>query len=420
VNVALTTQAACAWTAAPGAPWLAVSSASGSGSAALTVTAAPNVGSSTGRTATVDIAGLTLTINQAAPSGCTYDVSPASASMPAAGGTLTVSVTAPGACSWTAASQTLWARITSGLGGYGSGTVTISVGTAITSTERTGTLVIAGRTFTITQAGVSAACSYSISPSSATLPSAGGPLSVAVSAPDGCAWSASSAAAWVTVTTGAGSGPGTATFSVAPNTLATERSATATIAGQTLLVRQSGTASTTCSYAISPAAAAIDAAGGTLSVAVTADASCSWTAASQSLWLGVASGMSGRGNGTVLVNVKPAATASDRTGTMIVAGKTFTVSQSGIPCTYSVTPTGVSVPSTGSTGAFTVTTALGCGWSAAGMPAWVSASAAGRTGSATLGYSVLANTGDARTATFTVAGVPVTISQAAAGAAPAP
>ena len=417
VNVTVTTAASCAWTATSGAAWLSVSSGSGSGSGIVTVTAAANTGSSS-RTATVTVAGQTFAVTQAAPSGCTYEVSPASASMPAAGGTLSVTVTTGSSCSWTAASQTLWARITSGLGGYGNGTVTISVGTAITASERTGTLVIAGKTFTITQAGVPASCSYSISPTSTTVQAAGGTVSAAVTAPEGCSWTASSSAAWLTVTSGSGSGSGSAVFNAAANTLSTERSATATVAGQTLLVKQAGVASG-CSYAISPVSATIDAAGGTLSVAVSTDASCSWTAASQTLWLSVTSGLSGKGNGTVVVTVKPAATSSTRTGTMSIAGKTFTVTQAGIPCTYAVTPTNLSVPSAGSTGSFTVTTALGCGWSAAGVPSWVSVSTAARTGSATLGYSVLANSGGARTATFTVAGVAVTISQAAATTASA-
>ena len=85
-----------------------------------------------------------------------------------------------------------------------------------TTSQRSGTLSIAGQTFTVTQ---SAGCSYSISPS-ATSVSAGltnGTVTVTTTA--GCNWTASSGVSWITVTSGAsGSGTGTVGYSVAANT----------------------------------------------------------------------------------------------------------------------------------------------------------------------------------------------------------
>ncbi|MET0622955.1 MAG: M36 family metallopeptidase [Pyrinomonadaceae bacterium] len=84
---------------------------------------------------------------------CTYSISPTSASATAAGGSGTVTVTAGAGCAWTAVSNSGFIGVTSGASGSGSGTVTYSVGANAGTTARTGTLTIAGQTFTVTQAG---------------------------------------------------------------------------------------------------------------------------------------------------------------------------------------------------------------------------------------------------------------------------
>jgi Zn-dependent metalloprotease len=84
---------------------------------------------------------------------CTFSISPTSASSPAAGGSGTVTVTAGAGCNWTAVSNAGFIAITSGASGSGSGSVTYNVGANTGTTSRTGTLTIAGQTFTVTQAG---------------------------------------------------------------------------------------------------------------------------------------------------------------------------------------------------------------------------------------------------------------------------
>src|SRR5262249_3676573 len=69
--------------------------------------------------------------------------------------------------------------------------------------------------------------------------------------------------------------------------------------------------------------------GGTGSIAVTAAAGCSWTAASNASWITITSGSSGSGNGTVGYSVATNASSSSRTGTMTVTGQAFTVMQAG-------------------------------------------------------------------------------------------
>jgi murein DD-endopeptidase MepM/ murein hydrolase activator NlpD len=84
---------------------------------------------------------------------CTYSIFPTSQSFSSAGGSGSVNVTAPSGCPWTATSNASWITITSGSSGNGNGTVNYSVASNPSTTPRTGTMTIAGQTFTVTQDG---------------------------------------------------------------------------------------------------------------------------------------------------------------------------------------------------------------------------------------------------------------------------
>lgn len=84
---------------------------------------------------------------------CPYSISPTSQLFGKDGGNGSVAVTAPGGCSWTARS-TGWVTITSGASGSGNGTVTYSVQANTTTSFRSRTMTIAGRSFSVRQAGV--------------------------------------------------------------------------------------------------------------------------------------------------------------------------------------------------------------------------------------------------------------------------
>jgi hypothetical protein len=85
---------------------------------------------------------------------CAYVIAPTSQTINGAGGTGSVNVTTGAGCPWTAVSNVSWITITSGASGTGSGTVNYSVAANISATPRTGTLTIAGQTFTVTQSTV--------------------------------------------------------------------------------------------------------------------------------------------------------------------------------------------------------------------------------------------------------------------------
>lgn len=83
-------------------------------------------------------------------------------------------------------------------------------------------------------------CVYSISPTSVSLPPGGGSGAISVTTSSSCAWTAASNAGWLTITSGAtGTGSGTVSVSAGANGQ-TPRSATLTIASQSVAVSQDG------------------------------------------------------------------------------------------------------------------------------------------------------------------------------------
>lgn len=234
-SVAVTTQTGCAWTAVSNASFITVTSgASGAGAGAVNYSVAANSGAA--RSGTITIAGQTFTVNQSGGS-CTYSISPTFRSAAIGGGSDTVAVTTQAGCAWTAVSNVNWITITSGAGGNGSGTVGYSVASNAGNPPRSGTVTIAGRTFTVDQAG----CAYTLSASSQTFSSGGGNGSVNVTTASGCNWTAASNAQWITINSGAsGSGAGAVNYTVAANTGA-PRIGTMTIAGRTFTVAQGST-----------------------------------------------------------------------------------------------------------------------------------------------------------------------------------
>jgi len=133
-----------------------------------------------------------------------------------------------------------------GLYDYGYGIAVDSSGNAyITGQASTGFPTVnplpgGGGSFVAKIAEPGANCVYSTSPTSQSFSSSGGSGSVTVTTQSSCVWGSTSNVAWLTITSGAGTGNGTASYSVAANMSTTSRSGTLTIAGQTFTVTQPG------------------------------------------------------------------------------------------------------------------------------------------------------------------------------------
>jgi hypothetical protein len=409
-SVAVDIGPTCQWTAASSADWIALTAGrTGTGPGQVQFSIAANASTST-RQAILTIAGRSVTVTQSgtAPIPCSYSIGSSSRSTDANAGTGSVSVSAGNGCDWTAGSNASWLTITGGANGSGNGTVNYSFA-ANTGPARTGTLSVAGRTFTLSQAS---GCSPTLSSTNQAVGAAGGTATVTVSASNGCTWTASSANPdWLTITSGtSGSGNGSVAFSAAVNGGAA-RTGTLTIAGQTVTVSQASG----CSPALASANQAIAASGGTGSVGVTAAAGCTWTASTANPdWLTITSGSSGSGNGSVAFSVAANTGAAARTGTLTIAGQTFTVNQAA-PCAFSINPTSQNVDSPGATGSVAITAGAGCTWTASSNnPDWITISgAASGGGNGVVSFSVAANSGPARTGTLTIAGQTFTVMQAA-------
>lgn len=170
---------------------------------------------------------------------CSYSINPVSMSFASSGGEENVNVVTLNGCTWTATSNASWITITSANSGTGNGIVSYVVRHNFDAAPRTGTLSIAGRTYSVTQSGANASCAIAISPSSKSFGRGGGAGSVSVTAGAGCSWSPSSSVAWITITSAATvTGNGTASYSVSANSSGLARVGTISIAGKTFTVKQ--------------------------------------------------------------------------------------------------------------------------------------------------------------------------------------
>ena len=87
------------------------------------------------------------------------------------------------------------------------------------------------------------ACTFALAPASAAVPSAANTGTVTVTAASGCAWTAVSNSAFITIASGAsGSGNGAVTYTVAANPTTSARTGSLTIGGQTFTITQAAAA----------------------------------------------------------------------------------------------------------------------------------------------------------------------------------
>jgi uncharacterized delta-60 repeat protein len=196
----------------------------------------PNSFSTRSRTGILTIAGKTITVTQAADP-CAYTLMPGGQHFTVAGGQGMVTFSAiSNSCSWTATTNVNWITITSATGGTGPGAISYTVEPNSSSFIRTGTITIAGSPFSVTQGG----CLFSVSPLQGAFTVNGGAGSINVSTEASCAWTASTSASFITITSGStGPGNGMVDFMVAENT-GPARAGAIDVAGQRITIYQSG------------------------------------------------------------------------------------------------------------------------------------------------------------------------------------
>jgi hypothetical protein len=398
VNV--TAPQGCGWSAASEASWITIQGvSSGAGNGAIMFAAAANSGAA--RTGALSVAGQRVTVVQA--QGCTYTVTPAQENIPSAGGTGRATVTADAGCSWSAASPVPWVTITAGASGTGNGAVTYTVA-GTDGPARSAALQIAGRILTVNQAS---GCTFTLVPATANIREGAATVQFEVRSGSGCAWTATTQTPWITIAAPAnGAGTGTANVQLSiPANPGPPRSGTVSVSGQTFTLGQDGG----CSFSLTPTSENVPAAGGSGTVAVNGQGGCAWTATANVGWLSVTSTTGGNGAGTVTY-AAAANAGGPRSGTLTIAGQTFTVTQAG-GCTFTVAPESVTSPAAGNATRVDVTGAAECQWTTSSPVPWITFTAAGGSGTGSVDVQVAANTGPARTSPVTIAGRTVNVSQ---------
>jgi len=431
IAIAVTSPNGCAWTVRSEVPWIGrATPADGTGSATVRFTAAANA--TDARTGTVLVANATVRVNQAAGSSgnpttpvpgptpappaptpapaptpdCSFDVAPARTSIAAAGDDITVAVTAPAGCAWSASSNASWISIASGGAGSGSGSVRVSVRANNGAAPRTGTISVAGQTITIDQQASAQPCTYRLTPASRDVGADPDAFAVDVTAPPGCAWTASTDAPWISIV-GGSSGSGSGNFRVATSANGGgPRSATVRVATETLTVQQAGA----CTYSIKPNDYHAGRGPDTISIEVSATSGCGWTAATDAAWVTIAAGSSGVGNGAVRLEI-PANNGPARTAVVTIAGKPFTLLQNAA-CAPTIKPGRYDAGRGPDDILIRVNADPGCTWTAASPVPWVSvAEGASGSGDGTVRLLVQPNSGDPRAVTLTIAGQPFALTQ---------
>ena len=155
-TISVITGTQCSWTATSAVSWITIASgANGTGIGSTTFLVEQNATAGS-RTGTLTVAGQTVSVTQAAGS-CAYTLSAINFAISSAASVRSISIITGTQCSWTASSAVSWITITSGATGIGIGSVTFSVAANTAADARSGTLLVAGQTVTVDQAGTSGA-----------------------------------------------------------------------------------------------------------------------------------------------------------------------------------------------------------------------------------------------------------------------
>jgi len=181
-----------------------------------------------------------------------------------------------------------------------------------------------------------------------------------------------------------------------------------------------------CTFVLTPLSASFGAAGGSGSISVTASRNdCTWSATSTAAFITFSNNnLTGSGTLNYNVSANTAATANgagsnSRTGTIVIGAQSFTVTQGGLTCIYSLPSTSQSFSAAGGAGTASVQAPPGCVWTASSVSPFITISApGGGSGDGSVTFTVAANSSLAgRSDIFTLANQPFAVSQAGTGAA---
>jgi hypothetical protein len=396
--------AGCVWSSTASSASVSIDPATGTAPSQVTIAVASNSGTSS-RIFTPSIGGQTFTINQGGIN-CVVTLSAVTATIGAAGGPGSVGVTLPAGCNYNTVTGPSWISVTSGASGSGpaGGTLLYTVEGTSTTAARSGTVTIGGTALTINQQGLACTVSLDTSALGSPFASAGGTgtVGISVNAP-GCSWLANSGVPWATLSASSGTGNSIPplTVTTTANLGSTARSGQLNVGGQTVNFSQAGTA---CAYSLRSDTGAAQAAGGDGSVGVVAASGCSWTSATNdSAWLTITSSDSS-GTGEVQFTAAENTSGAPRTGTLTIAGQTYTFTEAGAVCRYSLSLGSAVIGSDAASGSVAFSTdTTGCAPTVVSRSTWLTFSQTFSGKAGTVTYTAEANpSGTTRTAVIEI------------------
>jgi len=276
----------------------------------------------------------TTSVSPSSINRCGVSVSGGSSPIPSGGGSGTLTVTVDRECAWTARSESPWISLASAQG-QGPANITFSVQPNPNASNRRGSVTVEQQRVEIAQDA--APCGFNVSPSSVDAAAAGGAVSIGVTAPGGCSWTAQSTIPWLSVEPDSGQGAGTVQIAIAANGPAA-RSASVTIAGTAVQVRQAAASGPppppsppqpppdSCRYTLKPTHFEAKARSDDVKVEVKTTDGCAWTASSPVTWIRIDDGSRGSGEGEVKLRIDENP-GPQRTAAVLIAGEVFTVTQ---------------------------------------------------------------------------------------------
>jgi hypothetical protein len=202
----------------------------------------------------------------------------------------------------------------------------------LTSNARNASTFASGTAYLAEISSTTASCTYTINPAT-QYSYAAGRLAFSVTAPSGCAWTATTSDSWVHLIRTSGTGSGTIPLAVDANTATSSRNGSVTVGAQTYTIVQPGS-SCLGNYQLS-ADPSLASAGGTATFTVTAPSGCPWDVELQNGDPAeVTSSLTGTGNGTVHISVPHNAGVENLSYSLQIGDSAASISQSNA-CVYS-------------------------------------------------------------------------------------
>ena len=294
-----------AWTAVSDSGWISVKSgASGDGDGKVMFTVGENTTADT-RIGHINVNDNVYTITQY---GYTGTISPTSVTVDRNGKTGTISVTVDAGVEWSATPNVDWITVTP-TSGRNVGQVTYTVATYPGVVSRSGSIAIAGQTFTVTQTGVD----VNLEPAVLKVKPEADIVQIDITALAATKWTVTPNADWVSVLDKEqGYGDYVLSLVVNANPSFAKRTTTVAVGTATLTIIQEG--KPTADLAIDPEFAEAPGIGAYGNVAVYATPDAPWTAESLTPWLTISQGKEGAGNGNIKYVVSPNPMVEEREG----------------------------------------------------------------------------------------------------------